>query len=407
MTSFNFLKLVLSNSEFKEWIISKPLHEFSRTLKEFYKIEEKVNTKNQPSIVREFYYSIDDTPLIQNSKKKELRFDLLCTALHELHSLCEPNSEKLENVLSLLGYESFLNKISEGNDFFMLAQGFSNLSEVSPTFTSTLFEKSFATLVNYASNSSLENFTNGIKSLAKVDSDKATLIFTSPNLKLKTIADTIQNYNLDDIKRCVSFLKPHSQTRTKELVQEFSTENLAFKFGKERNFDKATEYLSHLNVVNGNKIHAVVDLIGAEAIYQRCKNLEIKLVAQGLSKIFNIHDVIAQTVMHKILNEREVKKELAQIPQFADLTQKLSVIKKISTDNDLLDEILNFISIPQFVRRAKNSSAAQLRMGFGSLEQVDLKFSKKVATELCKISPKCKKFFFANGELSKLLNSAQ
>jgi hypothetical protein len=191
---------------------------------------------------------------------------------------------------------------------------------------------------------------------------------------------------------------------TKELVQEFSTENLAFKFRKERNFDKATEYLSHLNIVNKEKIHAVVDLIGAEAIYQRCKQLEIKLVAQGLSKIFNIHEVIAQTVMHKILIEREVKKELAKISQFADLTQKLRVIKKISTNDELLDEILNFISVPQFVKRAKYSSAAQLGIGFGSLNQVNLNFSKKVAQELCKISPKCRSIFYDNKELFKLLN---
>lgn len=404
ITSFKFLKLVLSNPEFKEWIISKPLQEISRTLKEFYKIEEKINTSNKPSIVRKFYYSLNETALIQNAKKDELRFDLLCSAMHELHSLCEPNSKKAEGILSCLGYESLINKISEYKDFFMLAQGFSNLSKVSSIITSTLFEKSLVILVNHASNCSLENFALGIKSFAKLGSDKAALIYTNSNLNLKNIAETIQNNNLDDIKKCVSFLKPHSPSRTKDLVQEFSTENLAFKFSKERNFDKATEYLSQLNVANEQKIHAVVDLIGADPIYQRCKNLEIKLVAQGLSKIFKIHEVIAQTVMHKILSEREIKKELAKIPQFADLTQKLSVIKKISTNNELLDEILNFISVPQFVKRAQNSSAAQLSIGFGSLNQVNFNFSKKVAQELCKISPKCRSIFYDNKELFKLLN---
>jgi len=396
--AFNILNSLLNKAEFKNWLSALPLHKFGRTLKEFFVIETNFKATNKNSIIRDYYNAIDIQTIIKNSK--DLRFDLLCSSLNELHTIEGLNHSKAHQFVNKIDFDFFLKKVSDC-DFSGLGQGFSNLTKVNPAFSTSIFTKAFANIVQIASSSSLEKLSDGLNAIGRDNTNKAKMIFTDANLNLKELAQGIVNDNLDSIKRSASRLKFFSPEKTKELIKYFNTENLVFKFEKEKDFDKATEYLSHLFVMNNDKIREVVTAIGADKIYNRCKGLEIKMVAQGLSKIFKINEAIAQTVMHRIVNERDIKKELSLIPQFADLTQKISVINKITANDELIKEILEHVGVSRFSKKAENSSIKQLELGFAVLSDIDYKFSRRIATELCQARPKYVNIFNKSPELSK------
>ena len=388
---------LLTDIKFQDFLLSKPINVVSRSLKELDLLLKTTNSKVDKCLVKSFYHSIDNSKFINASTN--IRFDLISSSLNELQSIESDSSIKTQELFQLYDFEQLISTCSLKEISF----GLINLKAISSESTQILFDKSFDTIINIASRSTLEDLSDCLKLIEKVSLGRAKSIFLHPKIDVLILSEHVNNYDLDKIKRLIYYLKPYDLKKTSLLLQNINTDNLVFKFEKVEYFDKATEYLSHLFEVNQDKIRDVVRAIGVEKIYQRSKDLDIKLIIQGLSKIYKIEEIIAKHTLRRIITTRDIKIEFENVSDFSDITQKILIFKKISANDNLVNEVLEHIGFSGFITKIINSSESQLRLGFSNLYSINMIFARNVARKLCETNSKYENIIVRNGQKEILL----
>ena len=220
----------------------QPINIISRTLKEMQSVE----NENEKSLVNEFYLKIKNETII--SSIENVKFDVICHSLNEFLSIESGNYKRTRKLVWDIGFEP-LKSSMKYTPFIGIATGFISLYKVNRKFASELFNYSENEIINIASNSELSEFSDGLKALSSFNSSYANTIFNSSKINLSLLASESNNYSLNDIKRCLFYLKSIDKPRTKELLLNFDTSSLSFKFKQEKQFDKAAELLNQISLI--------------------------------------------------------------------------------------------------------------------------------------------------------------
>ncbi len=382
---------ILTTNDFILFMEKQHINIISRTLKEMQSVE----NVNEKSLVNEFYLKIKNETII--SSIENVKFDVVCHSLNEFLSIESGNDKRTSKLVWDIGFEP-LKSSMEHTPFIGIATGFISLFKVNQKFASELFIYSENKIISIASNSELSEFSDGLKAISSFNSSYANTIFNSSKINLSLLASESNNYSLNDIKRCLFYLKSIDKPRTKEFLLNFDTSSLSFKFKQEKQFDKAAELLNQISLIEKSKIIEVINSLGENEIYDKCKNLEIKIVSKGLSEIAEIDREVANSVLNRIWDEKDILSEIDFL-QFDVLGKTIREISKIGLDPNLSKKILSHLSHYHVAKKATKMSEKQLILGFGALKQVDMTFSIFVAKELIRLKPKTYKALQRIGRL--------
>ena len=77
-----------------------------------------------------------------------------------------------------------------------------------------------------------------------------------------------------------------------------------------------------------SKIIEVINSLGENEIYDKCKDLEIKIISKGLSEIAEIDRELANRVLNRIWEEKDILNEIDFL-QFDVLGKTIREISKI------------------------------------------------------------------------------
>jgi hypothetical protein len=377
--SFELLNQILSTAEFLKFIEENSINIISRTLKEMQSVE-NVTEKN---VVNEFYLKIKNDTII--SSIQNVKFDVICHSLNEFLSIETEKYKRTRKLIWDIGFEPLKLSIND-TPFIGITSGFISLFKVNRKFASELFNYSENEIIRIASISELDKFSDGLKALSSLNSSYAEIIFKSPIINLGLLASESNNYSLDAIKRCLFYLKSIDKPRTKELLLNFDATSLSYKFKQEKQFDKAAELLNQISLIEKTKIIEVINNLGEKEIYNKCKDIEIKIISKGLREVAEIDRDLANRVLSRIWEEKDILNEIDFL-QFDVLGKTIREISKIELKPILSKKILSHLSHFHVAKKATKMSKKQLSLGFGALKQVDMTFSIIVAKKLVQLKP--------------------
>lgn len=193
--------------------------------------------------------------------------------------------------------------------------------------------------------------------------------------------------DLKSIKKFVYYLKPFSLSKTEKFIEELDDDNLVFKFLNDDSFDKASDYLNKIHKINNSKVEIIISKIGDDNLVEMCRNLEIKIIIQGLSKLSKINPNYAVKIFDKILILRDIVEELKSINQFQNLCQKLLEFVSIHEKYKIATQgFIKDVGINYFVNLIVPIKAKEIEMGFLALKEVDNNFCSSLAKNICTVN---------------------
>ena len=377
--SSELLNGVLGTDEFLLFLEEQPINVLSRTLKEMHSV--KNETEN--SLVNDIYLKIKVETII--SSIENVKFDVICHSLNEFLSIESGAYKRTRKLVRDIGFEPLLSSMND-TPFIGISTGFISLNKVNRKFASELFNYSVDEIIDIASTSELREFSDGLMALSSLNASYANTIFNSSKINIGLLASESNNYGLNDIKRCLFYLKSIDKPRAKELLLNFDTSSLSFKFKQEKQFDKAAELLNQISLIEESKIIDVINNLGENEIYYKCKELEIKLISKGLSEIAELDRELANRILNRIWEEKNILNEIDFL-QFDVLGKTIREISKVEEKPILTKKILSHLSHYHVAQKATKMSDKQLSLGFGALKHVDITFSSTVAKKLVQIKP--------------------
>lgn len=377
--SSELLNEVLNTDEFLLFLEEQPINVLSRTLKEMHNVENE--TEN--SLVNDIYLKIKAETIIASIVN--VKFDVICHSLNEFLSIESGKYKRTRKLIREIGFEPLLSSMND-TPFIGITTGFISLYKVNRKYASELFNYSENEIIRVASTSELREFSDGLMALSSLSPSYANTIFNSSKINLGILARESNNYGLNDIKRCLFYLKSIDKPRAKELLTNFDTSSLSFKFKQEKQFDKAAELLNQISLIEKPKIIDVINNLGENEIYNKCKELEIKIISKGLSEIAEIDRDLANRILNRIWDEKNILNEIDFL-QFDVLGKTIREISKIEEEPILTKKVLTHLSHYHVAKKATKMSKKQLSLGFGALKHVDITFSSAVAKKLVQIKP--------------------
>ena len=386
---------LLNDKGFIYFLNSEKINIISRTLNELH----IVTSSNNITLINNLYLSLKNEVIKESIEN--LKFDVICNSLNELLSVETTENKRTRKLVWDIGFEDFRTSILISS-FIGISIGFISLNKINRKFTSDFFSYSYDEILKIASSSELKELSDALKAFSSFNPAFASEIYNSSNIPLNTLAKETDNYSLSEIKRCLYYLKSIDKPKTKELLNEFNTDSLLYKFKIEKQFDKATELLSQLYLLGKTKIEKVVNLLGSDEIYDKCNKLELKVISKGLSELVKINKQISLDVLIRINNERNIPKEISLL-QFDVFGKTIREIYKI--ERKISKDILLFAGHYLIAKKATNMSVKQLNLGFGTLKQVDIIFAIEVAKKLLQLKPQLKPIFRKNKSLNELINN--
>jgi len=388
--SLDLLHEIVLTNNFFEFLKTQKINVTSRTLKEMHNVENISNL----GLVNELYLKLKKETIITSIEN--VKFDVICHSLNELLSIELSDYKRTRKLVREIGIDSFKNSM-KNTSFIAMCIGFISLFNINRKFATELFYQSREVINGLASISELNQLSDGLKALASLNPSFANDIFNSSNINLKELALESNNYSLYQIKKCLYYLKSIDKKRTVVLLKWFNSQSLSYKFNKEKQFDKATELLSQLYLIDSTKIEQVVKELDKKAIYNKCKGLEVQIISKGLNEIAKIDRQVANEVLIQVFEDKEILKKLSAL-QFDVFGKVLREVSKIELKPVLSKNILSHVSSIDTATKATKMSTKQLSLGFGALKQVDMIFSIEVAKKLILLKPNLKK------SLSKITN---
>ncbi len=376
------LNEVVRKTNFIDFLEAQEINIVSHTLKEI----QIADNNSELGLINNLYLKLKTESLIKSIAN--IKFDVVCHSLNELGSIETKAYNKTRKLVWEIGIERFNSSMLD-TPFIGVCTGLVALNKVNKKFTSEIYNYSIHSIVKISTNSTLREFSDGLKAIASVDSSFAIGIFNSNDINLKILGSDAKNYDLKAIKRCVYFLKSIDKPTTRKLIGEMDSQSLVLKFKQEYQFDTASEMLSQLYEINNSKIEDVVRSL-SDDLYSKCESLEINVISKGLSEIAKINQIIAKEVLTRLSSERDILKEVSQL-QFDIFGKTIREIDKIEFEPDLSKRILSYVSIDHIVKKASKMSEKQLNLGFGALKKVDLILTIMIAKQLVNLKPKLKK----------------
>lgn len=377
--SSELLNEVLNTDEFLLFLEEQPINVLSRTLKEMHNV---VN-ETENSLVNDIYLKIKAETIIASIVN--VKFDVICHSLNEFLSIESGKYKRTRKLIREIGFEPLLSSMND-TPFIGITTGFISLYKVNRKYASELFNYSENEIIRVASTSELREFSDGLMALSSLSPSYANTIFNSSKIDLGILARESNNYGLNDIKRCLFYLKSIDKPRAKELLTNFDTSSLSFKFKQEKQFDKAAELLNQISLIEKPKIIDVINNLGENEIYNKCKELEIKIISKGLSEIAEIDRELANRILNRIWDEKNILNEIDFL-QFDVLGKTIREISKIEEEPILTKKVLRHLSHYHVAKKATKMSKKQLSLGFGALKHVDITFSSAIAKKLVQIKP--------------------
>lgn len=395
--SIKILEEIVKSEDFIKYIKMQKINFISKTMKQLYDLEIAYSKKS--TNLFDIYFNLDNQTLVNTIK--DSKFDVICTSLNEFYLIEHDNHVKSKNLINAIGIDRLIDSMRD-NNFISLCTGLMFLNKIDCKFSYDFIRKAFNEILSIASKSELSHLSEGLVIISTFNKLTAKRIFNSKGVSLKSLAKDAENYNLDSIKKCIYYLKSFDLERTKKLLTLIDTDSFLYKFIKESNFIKSSEYLSQLYIIEKSKIEQVVTQLGYSKIFKICKDLDYNIVTKGLSEINKINEDISCQVLTEVFKNRDILNEIKKL-KFDVFCKTMRETCKIEKQFKYSQQILDNIGVYLIAKGATNMSNKQINLGFGALKQVDFNFSKKTATKLLQLKPKLSLLFKQYKGLNELI----
>jgi len=345
--------LIKDSSKLKNWYQSLNYQAISKNLRFFQKIENGSNTNLNENVVYNFFCSFDND--FYSAKILDYEFGLLCNFSLIISRINASYKKSILRVFSKISNSQLDDKINSSS-FLKVINGLVNLHQIDKNITNNVFNYSYNSLITIANKANILDFTIGLNTLKNRIPEYSNKIYTDNRIKVEHLAIQCNNSDLIEIKKYVYFLKNINLNKTVKFIECLDNNNIVFKFTNDRSFDKASNLLRDIHLINKSKIEKVLEMMDKDKLFEMCLESIFKVVIQGLSKITEINSSIAKTIFQKYKHQIDINRELLQISNFQNLSQKMREIVKIEDSKITTSDFINKIGESYFINLAKRSS---------------------------------------------------